>query len=142
MARLHSLLLTLVFLLVALGTPLSAQERAPLSDDFEFLRLRNLGPALVSGRISDVAVDPENRSVWYVGVSAGNVWKTENRGTTWTPIFDDYGSYSIVVVTVDSLNPATIFPSGTRTSMSPSATIRPDQGLGILPLRIPPSAQS
>jgi photosystem II stability/assembly factor-like uncharacterized protein len=109
MARLHSLLLTLVFLLVALGTPLSAQERAPLSDDFEFLRLRNLGPALVSGRISDVAVDPENRSIWYVGVSAGSVWKTENRGTTWTPIFDDYGSYSIGAVTVDSLNPATIW---------------------------------
>jgi photosystem II stability/assembly factor-like uncharacterized protein len=37
-------------------------------------------------------------------VSSGNVWKTVNRGTTWTPIFDDYGSYSIGAVTVDPLD--------------------------------------
>ncbi|MGW8268479.1 MAG: hypothetical protein ACWGSQ_19080, partial [Longimicrobiales bacterium] len=58
------------------------------SADVGVLALRNIGPALVSGRISDVAVDPRNRSVWYVGVSSGGVWKTTNRGTTWEPIFD------------------------------------------------------
>ena len=65
------------------------------------LAFRALGPSLTTGRISDVAVDPKNPSVWYVAASAGNLWKTENRGNTWTPIFDEYGSYSLGAVTVD-----------------------------------------
>ena len=65
---------------------------------FEF---RSLGPSLTTGRISDVAVDPKNPSVWYVAAAAGNLWKTENRGNTWAPIFDDHGSYSLGAVTVD-----------------------------------------
>lgn len=84
---------------------LTAQTSISTSGDSQGLALRNIGPALFSGRISDVAVDPRNRSIWYVAVSAGNVWKTVNRGTTWEPIFDDYGSYSIGAVTVDALNP-------------------------------------
>ena len=62
---------------------------------------RELGPSLTTGRISDVAVDPKNPSVWYVAAAAGNLWKTENRGNTWTAIFDEYGSYSLGAVTVD-----------------------------------------
>jgi len=100
---------TVLLLSVQIWTPLSAQETDLTSATVESLRLRSLGPALVSGRISDVAVDPRNRNVWYVGVSSGNVWKTENRGTTWTPIFDDYGSYSIGAVTVDTRNPNIIW---------------------------------
>ena len=63
-------LLTLLILL-GFAPPLLAQEMALSPTSIQSLRLRNLGPALVSGRISDVAVDPRNRSVWYVGVSAG-----------------------------------------------------------------------
>ncbi len=77
-----------------------------LPDALEF---RSLGPALVSGRISDVAVDPQDPSIWYVGVSSGNVWKTVNRGTTWEPVFDDYGSYSIGAVTLDPVNPDVVW---------------------------------
>ena len=65
------------------------------------LELRGIGPALMSGRIADVAVDPRNRSVWYVATASSNVWKTENRGTTWTPVFDDYPSYSTGAITID-----------------------------------------
>ncbi len=65
------------------------------------LALRGIGPALMSGRIADVAVDPTNRSVWYVATASSNVWKTENRGTTWTPIFDDYPSYSTGAIAID-----------------------------------------
>ncbi|MCU0961191.1 MAG: hypothetical protein MUF48_13910 [Pirellulaceae bacterium] len=68
------------------------------------LSFRGLGPAFMSGRISDIAVDSVDRNVWYVAAASGGVWKTENCGTTWTPIFDGYGSYSIGCVTVDPQN--------------------------------------
>jgi len=105
----------LVFLLVLAfalpySTPAVAQEededRAPQLNSalVSRLDLRNIGPALMSGRIIDIAVDPVDRSTWYVAVASGNVWKTENAGTTWQPIFDRYGSYSIGCVTVDPNN--------------------------------------
>src|SRR6266516_4068760 len=81
-----------------------AQGPAPAdrnADAFKGLAFRSIGPSLTTGRISDVAVDPKNPSVWYVAASAGNLWKTENRGNTWTPVFDDYGSYSLGAVTID-----------------------------------------
>lgn len=59
---------------------------------FEF---RGVGPALTSGRIADLLVHPEDRSTYYVAVASGGVWKTENSGTSYEPIFDGYGSYSI-----------------------------------------------
>ena len=76
---------------------------------FEGLELRNLGPALMSGRISDIAKHPENKSIWYVAVGSGGVWKTVNAGTTWEPIFDSEGSYSIGCVTIDPNRPDTIW---------------------------------
>ena len=66
---------------------------------------RSIGPSLTTGRLSDIAVDPKNSNIWYVAASAGNLWKTENRGNTWTPIFDTYGSYSLGAVVVDPKNP-------------------------------------
>ena len=59
------------------------------------LPLRNIGPALEPGRIADIAVDPRNRSVWYVATASSGLWKTRNRGESWEPIFDDGGSYSL-----------------------------------------------
>ena len=59
------------------------------------LKFRSIGPALMSGRIGDIAVDPQQRSTWYVAASSGGVWKTKNAGVTFEPIFDGYGSYSI-----------------------------------------------
>ncbi|MCY3704406.1 MAG: glycosyl hydrolase [Gammaproteobacteria bacterium] len=64
-------------------------------------RWRSIGPAVASGRIADIAIDPTDRSTWYVAASSGNVWKTTNAGTTWTPIFDDYGSYSTGAIALD-----------------------------------------
>lgn len=71
------------------------------ADTFKEVAFRSIGPGLTSGRISDVAIDPKNPSVWYVAAAAGNLWKTENRGNTFTPIFDKYGAYSLGAVTVD-----------------------------------------
>jgi len=68
---------------------------------FKGLELRGIGPAFMSGRISDIAVDPNDRSVWYVAVGSGGIFKTVNAGTTWEPIFEDEDSYSIGCITID-----------------------------------------
>ncbi len=73
------------------------------------LELRNIGPAFMSGRVIDIAVDPTDHSTWYVAVASGNVWKTENAGTTWKPIFDSHGSYSVGCVTVDPNDPLVVW---------------------------------
>ncbi|HEY2785690.1 MAG TPA: hypothetical protein VGJ05_12035, partial [Fimbriiglobus sp.] len=87
--------------------PSPRSHAAPLlsADLIKSLPLRGIGPSTTPGRIGDVAVDPRNRSVWYVAVASGGVWKTTNRGRDWRPIFDHYGSYSIGCVTLDPMNP-------------------------------------
>ncbi len=74
------------------------------SSTFSGLKFRNVGPAFTSGRIGDFAVNPDKPYEYYVAVCSGNVWKTENNGTTWEPIFDKYGSYSIGCITMDPKN--------------------------------------
>ncbi len=68
------------------------------------LKFRSIGPAFASGRIADFAVNPGNHSEWYVAVASGHVWKTVNNGTTFEPVFDDYGVYSIACVVIDPNN--------------------------------------
>ena len=72
---------------------------------FDNFQVRNIGPAKVSGRITKVIKDYSNTSTWYVTTASGNVWKTKNSGTTWIPIFENYGSYSIGTITMDPKNP-------------------------------------
>jgi photosystem II stability/assembly factor-like uncharacterized protein len=76
---------------------------------FAGLRFRLIGPAFTSGRIIAIAVDPTDHSRYFVGAASGGVWKTTNAGTTWTPVFDNEGSYSIGVVVLDPKNPLTVW---------------------------------
>jgi photosystem II stability/assembly factor-like uncharacterized protein len=73
------------------------------------LKLRSIGPALTSGRISDFAVNPADRSEFYVASSSGGVWKTVNAGTTFTPVFDGEGAYSIGCVALDPEDPNVVW---------------------------------
>ncbi len=100
-----------LFLVILLAPSVGADEEAEKKEKTKFstgtfsgISLRNIGPALMSGRIADVAIDPEQLNTWYVAVGSGNIWKTVNAGTTWTPIFDKYGSYSIGCVAIDPSN--------------------------------------
>ncbi len=79
------------------------------AETFKGLEWRGIGPALMSGRVADIAIDPRDQSTWYVAVGSGNLWKTTNAGTTWTPVFDDQGSYSIGCVTIDPNNPSVVW---------------------------------
>lgn len=85
------------------------QPDAPKSSLFNNLKLRALGPAVTSGRISDIAVHPELEHVYYVAVASGGVWKTVNGGHSWKPIFDSQGSYSIGCITLDPQNPHVVW---------------------------------
>jgi photosystem II stability/assembly factor-like uncharacterized protein len=90
--------------------PAAPAKPEPMSaPTFEGLKLRHIGPALMSGRVIAFAVDPEDRATYYVGVASGGVWRTVNGGTTFTPIFDDQGSYSIGAIALDPKNPSTIW---------------------------------
>ena len=79
------------------------------SSTFNNFRLRAVGPAIMSGRVKVVAVHPDDKQTWYIGVSSGGVWKTTNAGTTFTPVFQNEGSYSIGSVVLDPKNPNVIW---------------------------------
>jgi photosystem II stability/assembly factor-like uncharacterized protein len=81
-----------------------AKKQQPADNPFNGIQFRSIGPALMSGRIADIAIDPQNENIWYVGVGSGGVWKTVNAGTTWQPLFDDQPVYSIGSVTIDPSN--------------------------------------
>lgn len=99
-----------ILLLLFCESVFAQQKSADLtSDSFSNLSFRSIGPAVTSGRISDFAVNPLNKSEYYVASSAGGVWKTINRGITFTPVFDGQGSYSIGCVTLDPSNPAVVW---------------------------------
>lgn len=86
------------------------EDKSPWqSKTFSGLKFRSIGPAFTSGRIADFAVNPKNHSEYYVGVASGNIWKTENSGTTFKPVFDNYGSYSIGALKIDEKNPNVIW---------------------------------
>jgi photosystem II stability/assembly factor-like uncharacterized protein len=110
-------LLPLAFLSLLAGGPLADEPRGKESPPakeskgkfsagtFTGLKLRSVGPAVTSGRVVDFAVHPRNHAHYYVAAASGGVWKTTNAGTTWTPVFDDQGSYSIGALGLDPKNP-------------------------------------
>ncbi len=107
--------------LVAGSLPAAAKKKADSPDmnqkkdellaagTFAGLALRGIGPAVTSGRIVDVAIHPDQPSVWWVASASGGVWKSDNAGTTWTPVFDGQGSYSIGCLAIDPGNPNVVW---------------------------------
>ena len=76
---------------------------------FASLRARNIGPVFISGRISQIAMFPDSTSHYLIAEASGGVWLTHNNGTTWTPVFDNQGSYSIGTITIDPKNPSIVW---------------------------------
>ena len=104
-----SLLLVITGSVSADDTPEAEGNSKMTSGTFSGLRLRSIGPAMTSGRISDLAIDPVKPNTWYIAAGSGNLWKTENAGTTFKPIFENYNSYSIGCVTIDPNNRHTVW---------------------------------
>ncbi|MEM8901735.1 MAG: glycosyl hydrolase, partial [Bacteroidota bacterium] len=83
--------------------------QAAISKAVKGLKFRAIGPALMGGRISDIAVSPTYPSTWYVSAGSGNLWKTTNSGISWTAVFDHEASYSIGEVAIDPNNPDVVW---------------------------------
>src|SRR5436305_983687 len=125
--------LALLFLL-ALAVSLHAQPADDAKEKeskygektFAGLELRPIGPALTSGRIIDLAVDPRDARVWYVATAGGGVWKTTNAGTSFNPIFDDQKSFSIGCVTVDPHDSLVVWVGTGENNSQRSASAKDD----------------
>ncbi|MGA9572548.1 MAG: hypothetical protein WBS20_01230, partial [Lysobacterales bacterium] len=99
------LLFTIIFL-AALNLPANVvAAEHPLAG----IPLRNLGPALTSGRVSDFAFHPGQPQSFFVSMASGGLWKTGNNGITWTPLFENENSFAIGVVEIDPSNPNIIW---------------------------------
>ncbi|MBN3584060.1 hypothetical protein JYB64_16810 [Algoriphagus aestuarii] len=73
------------------------------------LNIRNVGPANMSGRITAIDVVTDNPKIMYVGAASGGVWKSENGGTAWKPVFDEQPTQNIGALAIQQSNPNVIW---------------------------------
>jgi photosystem II stability/assembly factor-like uncharacterized protein len=97
--------LTIIFMSVLLTISGSRLFGTIDPEIFAALKARSIGPANMSGRISDIDAVQENHNIIYAGTATGGVWKSENGGITWKPIFDDQPCSSIGAVAIYQKNP-------------------------------------
>jgi photosystem II stability/assembly factor-like uncharacterized protein len=98
----RSLILSRSLAVLALALPASLSAQGVLaSAQLDDIKVRSIGPGLVTGRMADIEIDPRNPSTWYVATAFGGVWKTVNRGVTFTPIFDDGGTFNNCCIVMD-----------------------------------------
>src|ERR1041385_3948463 len=89
---------------LALLLPATLVGQELTADQLKSITVRSIGPGLVTGRVADVKIDPNNTNVWYVAAAFGGVWKTVNRGVTFPPIFDDGGAFNNCCIVIDPKN--------------------------------------
>src|SRR5438093_13336807 len=105
---------------LSLGTTISAAQRGGILRDTVMInrsadpmlssfRFRSIGPASMGGRVDDIAVSESNPNVIYVGYAVGGVFKSENNGTTFAPVFEAYDSASIGDIAIHPTNPSIVY---------------------------------
>src|SRR5437660_3787814 len=67
---------------------------------FKNLKARAIGPTIMGGRISDIAIDPRNPGVFFVGTATGGIFKTGDSGASFDPIFDKESALSIGAIAI------------------------------------------
>ncbi|MEO2085172.1 MAG: hypothetical protein ABGW65_06575, partial [Marinoscillum sp.] len=98
------LLIISSFLCFQINVKAQSSQNIKLENYFGDLRARHIGPAVMSGRINDLEIHPSNSKIIYAGAAGGGVWKSNNAGTTFNPIFDKY-CQSIGAIEVDPNDP-------------------------------------
>lgn len=103
----------LALLLALTVLPAAAQGTKSNNPDYEAmmsnLRFREIGPAVMGGRVNDVAVVESDPRIVYIGTASGGIWKTTNGGSTWTPIFDKEAVSTIGDLTVAPSDPSIVY---------------------------------
>src|SRR5690242_21801112 len=108
----HRVVTAIAALFIAAAVTIGARPAQTVSsssdrltaDVLKGLEFRSIGPAISTGRVQDIAIDPKSPNTWYVATAFRGLWKTTNRGTTLTPIFDNVGSFKHCFLSVDSKN--------------------------------------
>lgn len=145
MKKTSSFLLFLLFSFGILQIPLSAQQQSPLtggkarlaswnihvqmkeSSKFKHMKWRAAGPEQQGGRIETIACHPDDPYTIYVGAGSGGLWKSENHGTTWTPIFDDQPTFAMGSLAIAPSDPDVLWLGTGEVLMARSSY----SGLGI-----------
>ena len=102
----------LFIILYTINTFSQKSAQIDLNDYYGDMTARQIGPAVMSGRISDMENHPSDPMIIYAGTAGGGVWKSNNAGTTFLPIFDDHPQ-SIGAVELDPNDPDNIIYVGT-----------------------------
>jgi photosystem II stability/assembly factor-like uncharacterized protein len=97
-----------VTLSTALAGTLCAQQ-ANLSAEFKNLKARSIGPAGMSGRVTAIDAVHAQPNTIYIGAASGGVWKTENGGASWLPVFDEQRTQNIGAIAIQQNNPSTVW---------------------------------
>jgi hypothetical protein len=102
--------------LIPQHTPLSAQTnvQSGANDALDRLQWRELGPAVMGGRIDDFAVVEKNPDVIYAATASGGIWRTTDGGITWQPIFEHVGPMSIGAIAVSLQDPSIVWAARQR----------------------------
>jgi photosystem II stability/assembly factor-like uncharacterized protein len=97
--------------LLTLGGPVAGQSGSSglTSEILNGLRARPIGPAVTGGRIHDIEALPNDPATIYVASASGGLWKTTNKGTTWTPLFQDQAVSTFGDVTIAPSNPEIVW---------------------------------
>ncbi len=91
------------------GAEARPADQPSVVDKLKNLELREIGPAVMGGRIDDFAVVESNPNIVFVGVASGGVWKTTNNGTTWTPVFDKEAVSTIGDIAIAPSDPSVVW---------------------------------
>jgi len=113
--------LFLLLFISSLFTVPAQQKQLTGKQLFGSIRARQLGPTITSGRVSDIAVHPKNNNVIYVGTAGGGVWKSQNGGVNFEPVFDKHNS-SIGCIAIDPKRPDQIIWVGTGETWTRNST--------------------
>ncbi|MES1226699.1 MAG: hypothetical protein ABUT20_65095, partial [Bacteroidota bacterium] len=106
--------LLLLKLIIVLGLSAGAQKNLPAAgqvslDQFKNWKPRNIGPSGMSGRIVAIDAVVNNPNIIYLGAASGGVWKTDNSGHSWTPVFDEQPLQNIGSLAIQQSNPNIIW---------------------------------
>ncbi len=99
----------LVWMATASGAPATGADQQNPTDKLKTLEFRELGPAVMGGRVDDFAVVESNPNIVFVGMASGGVWKTTNNGTTWEPVFDKEGVSTIGDLAIAPSDPSIVW---------------------------------